>query len=161
MFRIKAVSWIVIRVLNMLTIPVLCISESCIEVKTSIFIFTFLCGASKGFTKAFKASFEAPQSSVIFKLFLFVQAWRVKLQETTTTKSLGYWVHPSKNQWIQKNLSMTNEFRKTFQYVSIWRITILTVCFQCFISIHPENIWKPWSFLFSGLQKCCIGKKWV
>ena len=54
----------------MLTLPVLCISESCIEVKTSIFIFTFLCGASKGFTKAFKASFEAPQSSVTFKLIV-------------------------------------------------------------------------------------------
>ena len=131
MFRIKAVSWIVIRVLNMLTLPVLCISESCTEVKTSIFIFTFLCGASKGFTKAFKASFEAPQSSVIFKLFLFVQAWRVKLQETTTTKSLGYWVHPSKNQWIQKNLSICQYLKNYY--------------FDCLLPMFHFN--TPWKHL--------------
>ena len=36
-----------------------------------IFIFTLLCGASKGFTKAFKAfikPFEAPQRSVKIKI---------------------------------------------------------------------------------------------
>ena len=48
------------------------ISESFIEIKLSeIFIFTFLCGASKGFMKAFKAfikPFEAPQRSVKIKI---------------------------------------------------------------------------------------------
>ena len=39
-----------------LTLPTLCISESCIEIKiTYFFLFTLRCGASKGFMKAFKA----------------------------------------------------------------------------------------------------------
>ena len=48
----------------LITLPVLCISESCIETKN--FIFTPLCGASKGFMKGwkvFKKPFEAPQRS--------------------------------------------------------------------------------------------------
>ena len=48
------------------------ISESCIEIKIELnFIFTLLCGASKGFMKAFKAfikPFEAPQRNVKIKI---------------------------------------------------------------------------------------------
>ena len=55
-----------------LTLPVRYISESCIEIKIKlIFFFTLLCGASKGFMKAFKAfkkPFEVPQISVNFSL---------------------------------------------------------------------------------------------
>ena len=54
-----------------LTLPVPCISESCIEIKSFFFFFTLLCGASKGFMKAFKAfikSSEAPQRSVKIKV---------------------------------------------------------------------------------------------
>ena len=71
----------------LITLPAPCVSESCIKVKvnltlptpipdkekklTQIFIFTLLCGASKGFMKAFKAfikPFEAPQRSVKMKI---------------------------------------------------------------------------------------------
>ena len=52
-------------VLHVLTLPVPCISKSCIEIKIKLnFIFTLLCGASKGFMKAFKA----PQRSVKIKI---------------------------------------------------------------------------------------------
>ena len=50
--------------------------------KSQIFIFTFLCGASKGFMKALKAfikPFEAPQRSVKIKIslnFYFNTAFR-------------------------------------------------------------------------------------
>ena len=54
---------------NILTLPVPIPAE---EKKLSeIFIFTLLCGASKGFMKAFKAfikPFEAPQRSVKIKI---------------------------------------------------------------------------------------------
>ena len=48
-----------------LTLPAHSVSESCIKIKINfnIFIVTLLCGASKGFMKAFKAfikPFEAP-----------------------------------------------------------------------------------------------------
>ena len=52
-----------------LTLPTLCISESCIKIKintSSINTFTLLCGASKRFMKVFKTfikAFEAPQRS--------------------------------------------------------------------------------------------------
>ena len=52
-------------ILTLLAEP--CISESCIKIKTEIVIFTLLCGAAKGFMKAFRAfikPFEAPQRSV-------------------------------------------------------------------------------------------------
>ena len=40
----------------MLTLPAPCISESCIEIIVNFNFFpTLLCGASKGFMKAFKA----------------------------------------------------------------------------------------------------------
>ena len=55
-----------------LTLNVLYISESCIEIKIKLnFILTLLCGSSKGFMKAFKAflkPFEAPQRSVKIKI---------------------------------------------------------------------------------------------
>ena len=56
-----------------LTLPVPCISESCIKIKIKLifFFFTLLCGASKGFMMAFKAfikSLEAPQRSVKIKV---------------------------------------------------------------------------------------------
>ena len=51
-----------------LTLPALCILESCSKIKsTEIFSFTLLYGASKGFMKAFKAFIkpsEAPQKKV-------------------------------------------------------------------------------------------------
>ena len=54
-----------------LTLPASCISESCMKIKINlIFIFTFLCGASKGYMKAFKAfikPFKASQRSVKIK----------------------------------------------------------------------------------------------
>ena len=57
-----------------LTSPVICISESCIEIKVKVIIYlTLLCGPSKGFMKAFKAfikSFETPQRSVKIKIEL-------------------------------------------------------------------------------------------
>ena len=64
-----------------LTLNVLCISESCIEIKMKlIFIFTLLCDTSKGFMQAlntFIKPFEAPQRSVKIKIqlniFLFVR----------------------------------------------------------------------------------------
>ena len=52
----------------LITLPILYISESCIKIDINlIFIFTLLCGASKGFMKALTAfikPFEAPQRSV-------------------------------------------------------------------------------------------------
>ena len=39
------------------------------EKKSSIFIFTLLCGGSKGFMKPFIKPFEAPQRSVKIKIF--------------------------------------------------------------------------------------------
>ena len=57
-----------------LTLPVPCISESCIEINIKlIFIFTLLCGTSKGFMKALKAlikPFEEPQRNVKRKINL-------------------------------------------------------------------------------------------
>ena len=52
---------------SFLTLPALCISESCIKMKiTEIFIFILLCGASKSFIKALKA----PQRSVKIKILV-------------------------------------------------------------------------------------------
>ena len=55
-----------------LTLPAPCISESCLKMKIDLkFFFTLLCGASRGFVKAFKAfikPFEAQQSSVKVKI---------------------------------------------------------------------------------------------
>ena len=55
-----------------LALPALYISESCIKIKlTQIFIFAFLCGASKGFMKALKTfikPFDGPFRSVKIKI---------------------------------------------------------------------------------------------
>ena len=60
--------WNIKLFINTLTLPVLCISESCIEIKINFeFYFHTFCGVSKGFMKALKASmkpFEAPQRGV-------------------------------------------------------------------------------------------------
>ena len=54
------------------TLPVLYISESCIEMNINlIFVFTLFYGASKGFMKTFNAfvkPFVAPQRSVEIKI---------------------------------------------------------------------------------------------
>ena len=58
------------NIAKFLTLPVLCILESCIEAKVNFF-FSLLCGASKGFMEAFKAfikRFEAPLRSVKIKV---------------------------------------------------------------------------------------------
>ena len=64
--------------ITVLTLPIPCISESCIEIKIKeklikIFLFTLLCGAPESLMKAFKAfikPFEAPQRSVKIKIQL-------------------------------------------------------------------------------------------
>ena len=77
------------NIAKFLTLPVLCILESCIEAKINFFFsllcgaskgfieakinffFSLLCGASKGFMEAFKAfikRFEAPLRSVKIKV---------------------------------------------------------------------------------------------
>ena len=56
-----------------LTLLALCPSEICIKKLIYIFIFTLLCGASKGFMKTFKVfikPFEASQRSVKIKILL-------------------------------------------------------------------------------------------
>ena len=64
-FTLNACRWF-------LTLPTPCISQSYIKIKINLsFIFTLLCGASKGFMKASKAvikPFEAPQRSVNIKI---------------------------------------------------------------------------------------------
>ena len=47
-----------VNIFIFLTLPTPCISEGCIKI-TKVFIFTLLCGASKGFMKAFKV-FKKP-----------------------------------------------------------------------------------------------------
>ena len=72
--------------LKPLTLPVLCISESCIEIKNNLnfYFHTSLC-YPKGFMKALKAfikRFEVARRSVKIKslsyFFLFVRNWDVK-----------------------------------------------------------------------------------
>ena len=47
-----------VNIFIFLTLPTPCISEGCIKI-TKVFIFTLLCGASKGFMKAFQV-FKKP-----------------------------------------------------------------------------------------------------
>ena len=59
----------------MLILPALCISESCIKIKTDLIFYfhTSFCGASKGFMKVFRAfikPFEAPHRSVKIKIWV-------------------------------------------------------------------------------------------
>ena len=63
-----------------LTLPAHSVSESCIKIKINfnIFIVTLLCGASKGFMKAFKAfikPFEGPQRSTQLSEMHVVSNW--------------------------------------------------------------------------------------
>ena len=66
-----------------LTLNVLCISESCTEIKIKVkFYFFLLFSYSKGFMKAFKAfikPFEAPQRSMKIKIYLiFFSSSRIR-----------------------------------------------------------------------------------
>ena len=59
------------RVNESFNLPILCISQSCTEIKIKFFIFILLCGASKGFMNTFKAfikPFMARQRSVKIKI---------------------------------------------------------------------------------------------
>ena len=80
----------------MLTLPAPCILES----SSKIFIFTFLCGASKGFMKAFKAfikPFETPQTSAKIKILVNffssseIGAGRVKVNVKRYSQEIFAW----------------------------------------------------------------------
>ena len=61
----------VVHVISLLTLLAPILDED--KKLTKMFIFTFLCGATKGFMKAFKAfikPFEAPQRSVKIKILV-------------------------------------------------------------------------------------------
>ena len=68
----RKMNWKVRNDKTKIILPTPFISESCIKIKINLnFIFTLLCGASKGFRKAFKAfikPFEAPERSVQIKI---------------------------------------------------------------------------------------------
>ena len=55
-----------ITVTQSLTLPILCISESCIEIKINLNFYLYAC--PKGFIKAFIKPFEEPQRSVKIKI---------------------------------------------------------------------------------------------